>query len=40
MLEQGGTEPVGSTSVEFADLMRSDIGRWAKIVKESGAHVD
>ena len=40
MLNQGGTEPVGSTSAEFADLMRSDMAQWAKIVKESGARVD
>jgi tripartite-type tricarboxylate transporter receptor subunit TctC len=40
MLNQGGTEPVGSTSAEFADLMRSDMVKWGKIVKESGARVD
>ena len=40
MLNQGGTEPVGSTSAEFADLMQSDMAKWAKIVKESGARVD
>lgn len=40
MLSQGGTEPVGGTSAQFAELMRSDIARWAVIVKESGAHVD
>ena len=40
MLNQGGTEPVGSTSAEFADLMRRDMAQWAKVVKESGARVD
>jgi tripartite-type tricarboxylate transporter receptor subunit TctC len=40
MLNQGGTEPVGSTSADFAELMRSDRAQWAKIVRESGARVD
>jgi tripartite-type tricarboxylate transporter receptor subunit TctC len=40
LLNQGGTEPVGSSSAEFATLIRNDMAQWAKLVKESGARVD
>jgi tripartite-type tricarboxylate transporter receptor subunit TctC len=40
LVNQGGTEPVGSTSAEFAELLRNDMVKWAKLVKESGARVD
>src|SRR4051812_22937083 len=32
--------PIGSTPEEFGSFMRSEIVRWAKVVKESGAKVD
>ncbi|MBO9512716.1 MAG: tripartite tricarboxylate transporter substrate binding protein [Variovorax sp.] len=35
-----GIEPVSSTPQEFADLIRSDITKWARIVKASGAKVE
>ena len=35
-----GCEPFKSTSVQFAALVRDDLPKWAKIVKDSGATVD
>ncbi len=35
-----GCEPFKSTPEQFATLVRDDLPRWAKIVKESGATVD
>lgn len=35
-----GCEPFKSTSDQFAQLVRDDMPRWARIVKESGATVD
>ena len=35
-----GCEPFKSTSDQFAQLVRDDLPRWARIVKESGATVD
>ena len=35
-----GAEPEGGTPEEFAQLIRDDIVRWGKTVKESGARVD
>ena len=35
-----GAEPVGSTPDEFAAYCKSELGKWAKIVKESGAKAD
>jgi tripartite-type tricarboxylate transporter receptor subunit TctC len=35
-----GAEPVGSTPDEFAAYCRSELTKWAKIVKESGAKAD
>jgi tripartite-type tricarboxylate transporter receptor subunit TctC len=35
-----GIEPVSSTPQEFADLIRSEIPKWARIVKASGAKVE
>ena len=39
-LAELGAEPVGSTPEEFAAYNRSELGKWAKIVKDSGAKVD
>ncbi|TFZ04312.1 Bug family tripartite tricarboxylate transporter substrate binding protein [Ramlibacter rhizophilus] len=35
-----GTEPFKSTPEQFGTLVREDLPRWAKIVKESGATID
>jgi tripartite-type tricarboxylate transporter receptor subunit TctC len=35
-----GADVAGSTPDQFAKLIRDDIGRWGKIVKDSGAKVD
>jgi tripartite-type tricarboxylate transporter receptor subunit TctC len=35
-----GTEPLGGTPDEFAALIKAEIGKWAKVVKESGATAD
>jgi tripartite-type tricarboxylate transporter receptor subunit TctC len=35
-----GCEPYKSTPEQFAQLLRDDLPRWAKIVKESGATID
>jgi tripartite-type tricarboxylate transporter receptor subunit TctC len=35
-----GAEPVWTTPEEFATLMKTEIARWAKVVKESGARLD
>lgn len=32
-----GTEPVGNTPEQFAQTVRNDIAKWAKVVKSSGA---
>jgi tripartite-type tricarboxylate transporter receptor subunit TctC len=39
-LEGQGAEIVGSTPEQFDKLIRDDIARWGKIVKESGAKID
>ena len=40
LINQGGFEPVGSTPEMFGALIATDIERWGKIVRESGARVD
>ena len=35
-----GADPLGGTPEQFAQVIRDDIGRWGKIVKESGVRVD
>ena len=35
-----GADPVGSTPEQFAALIRSEIRKWAQVVKTSGAKVD
>jgi len=39
-MKQQGMEPMGSTPEEFDSLIRSEIEKWAKVVKLSGAKVD
>jgi tripartite-type tricarboxylate transporter receptor subunit TctC len=31
-----GLDPVGNTSAEFSAIIRSDIAKWAKVIKEAG----
>jgi tripartite-type tricarboxylate transporter receptor subunit TctC len=35
-----GFEPVGNTPEEFGEFVKTDIARWAKVAKQSGARVD
>jgi tripartite-type tricarboxylate transporter receptor subunit TctC len=35
-----GAEPVGNTPEEFAAYLKSEIAKWGKVIKESGARVD
>lgn len=35
-----GAEPVGNSATEFAAFNRSELTKWARIVKQSGARVD
>ena len=35
-----GADPLGGTPEQFAQVIRDDIGRWGKIVKESGVKLD
>jgi tripartite-type tricarboxylate transporter receptor subunit TctC len=39
-LGKQGAEPVGGTSEEYGALIKKDIAKWAKVVKESGARID
>jgi tripartite-type tricarboxylate transporter receptor subunit TctC len=39
-LSAQGVEPVGNTPAEFAELIRSEIAKYARIVKDSGATAD
>lgn len=35
-----GAEPVGNTAEEFAAFTKSELSKWARVVKQSGARVD
>jgi len=39
-MKQQGMEPIGSTPEQFDTVIRSEIEKWAKVVKVSGAKVD
>ncbi|MCC6533930.1 MAG: tripartite tricarboxylate transporter substrate binding protein [Burkholderiales bacterium] len=40
LLSSRGVEPVGNTPEEFAVFMRSEIAKWAKVARDSGARVE
>ena len=40
VLASTGTEVGGSTPDEFARHIKSELGKWAAVVKKSGARVD
>jgi tripartite-type tricarboxylate transporter receptor subunit TctC len=35
-----GVEPVGSTPAQFAQLIRSDMEKWGRLIKEGGIRND
>jgi len=35
-----GAEPVGNSSEEFGTIVKSEVGKWAEVVKKAGAKVD
>ena len=35
-----GAEPVGSTPDQFGAFFRNEVAKWARVVRESGAHVE
>jgi tripartite-type tricarboxylate transporter receptor subunit TctC len=39
-MKQQGMEPIGSSPEQFDALIRSEIEKWVKVVKASGAKVD
>jgi tripartite-type tricarboxylate transporter receptor subunit TctC len=39
-LSDEGADPAGGTPEQFAALIKDEIPRWGKVVKESGAKID
>jgi tripartite-type tricarboxylate transporter receptor subunit TctC len=39
-LTSEGAEPVGNSPAEFAAFLKTDIARWAKVIKQAGAKLD
>ena len=39
-LDEQGANPVGGTPEQFASLIKDDIVRWGKVVRQSGARID
>ena len=35
-----GAEPAISTTAEFTEMIKSELVKWARVVKESGAKLD
>jgi tripartite-type tricarboxylate transporter receptor subunit TctC len=40
VLNKEGAEPVGNTPEQFASVMRSEIAKWAKVIKVAGIKAD
>jgi len=40
LLHAQGAEPAGGGADEFMGVIKRDLGKWARVVKESGARVD
>ena len=40
ILAKEGAEPVGNTPEEFSAFIRTEVGKWAKAVKQAGAQID
>ena len=40
LLARGSIAPIGSTPEELTKFMKSEIAKWAKVVKEANVHVD
>jgi tripartite-type tricarboxylate transporter receptor subunit TctC len=39
-LGSGGAEPAGTSPAQFADVIRSEVAKWAKVVKSTGMKID
>ena len=39
-LSREGAEPVGNTPQEFGAFIRSEIAKWAKVIKAAGARAE
>ena len=39
-LAREGAEPVGNSPAEFAGFIRSEIAKWSKVVRDTGATID
>lgn len=40
LLVSGGIDPIGSPPEELGRYIKSEIAKWAKVVKEAGVHID
>jgi tripartite-type tricarboxylate transporter receptor subunit TctC len=40
LLRDSAIDPVGSTPAELGAYIRSEISKWAKVVREAGVHID
>ena len=40
LLIAGGLDPVTTTADEFAAVIKADIARWAKVVREAGIRAE
>ncbi len=39
-MNDDGIVPMGGSRQQFADHIKTEIAKWAKIIKQSGAHID
>jgi tripartite-type tricarboxylate transporter receptor subunit TctC len=39
-MQNGGVDPISSTPEQFAEFLRTEIVRWAKVVKEANISID